>query len=172
MTSKYYEILQSDDIALRSVADAVLADEIDIRFANVCVEMFRTMKNAEGIGLAATQIGWKKRLFVFGSDLIENEETKENLTDESLLLSDEIAVVINPVIINRKGLVSHEEGCLSVFGLLRHVPRSESVSVECWNIRGEYIKFSADGLFGYLVQHETDHLNGILINDIQAGFIY
>ena len=167
MQAKYYKILQSDDISLRSVAEYVRSDEIDIKFANVCVEMFYTMKNAEGIGLAATQIGWKKRLFVFNSELIENEKTRKQLTDESLLLSNNISVVINPVIVKRKGLLNHEEGCLSVFGLPRNVPRHESISVECWNIRGEHIDFSADGLFGYLIQHEVDHLDGILITDKQ-----
>ena len=160
-----YEILQSNSTCLKSVAKDVDIDEIDANLANVCTEMFRVMAKAGGVGLAATQIGYMKRFFVFSSELIEDEVIRYGLTDESSLASEKIAVIINPIILNKKGIVYHEEGCLSISGLPMHVPRHKSVSIKCNNIRGETLEFVAENLFGYLIQHETDHLNGILILD-------
>lgn len=112
-------------------------------------EMLQLMYEAQGVGLAATQVGWPVRLLV-------NDPTGERAGEK---------VFINPVIVHEEGEVLEEEGCLSLPGVFGKVARSEKIKVVTYNLEGEELEFDAEGLEARVWQHEIDHLNGILIID-------
>lgn len=112
-------------------------------------DMIETMQAAEGVGLAANQVGVSKRLFVFNA---YPEQWKAD-------------VVINPVIVKRRGRQKMEEGCLSLPGIRENVSRYNYLLVEGLDISGKPIRFEASGLLARIVQHELDHLNGLLLID-------
>jgi peptide deformylase len=106
------------------------------------------MQEANGVGLAATQVGVLKRLFVFAPD------------------EDETAVVVNPEIVERSDeTVSDDEGCLSLQGILVPVERSVAVTLVGRDERGEELRLELRDLPARAVQHELDHLDGVLIID-------
>lgn len=115
-------------------------------------EMFELMYAASGIGLAANQVDLPYRLFVL------------NLESDPAAKDDEL-VFVNPVITNRKGSSEAEEGCLSIPGLYADVRRPEKVSLNAFSLSGEEVKLDLDGLFARAVQHELDHLDGVLFID-------
>lgn len=112
-------------------------------------DMRETMYQADGIGLAAPQIGVLKRIIVI--DLSG---------DDSSYLE-----VINPTITAASGAIASEEGCLSIPDYRDTIQRSETVVVQAVNRHGEPITISGDGLLGRCLQHEIDHLNGVLFID-------
>ncbi len=112
-------------------------------------EMLRLMYAAEGVGLAATQLGWPVRLLV-------KDSTGEKTGGR---------VYINPVITNEEGESLEEEGCLSLPGVFGKIPRSERVKVVTYDLQGERLEMEAEGLEARVWQHEIDHLNGRLIID-------
>jgi peptide deformylase len=116
--------------------------------------MIETMRFANGVGLAAPQVGVSKRIIVV-----------EGVDDDSAAL-----VFINPKIIKKKGNVKFCEGCLSLPGVSSDVVRPESIIVEALNLDGDAFKISADGLLARIIQHEADHLDGILFID-KIGFL-
>ncbi|WP_423973423.1 peptide deformylase, partial [Kingella oralis] len=109
-------------------------------------DMFETMYDARGIGLAATQVDVHERVVVM--DLTEDRS--------------EPRVFINPVIVEKDGETTYEEGCLSVPGIYEEVTRAETITVEFLDIQGNKQTLDADGLLAICVQHELDHLNGKL----------
>lgn len=111
--------------------------------------MLQLMYQAEGIGLAATQVGWPVRLLV-------KDPTGEKAGER---------VYINPVITHQEGESLEEEGCLSLPGVFGKIPRSEKVKVTAYNLEGEELELEAGGIEARVWQHEIDHLNGILIID-------
>ena len=135
-------ILHYPDERLHTVATAI--DTFDEALQQRIEDMFETMYEAPGIGLAATQVNVHQRVVVI--DVSE---------DKSGLLA-----LINPEIISRSGEQVCEEGCLSVPGIYDKVARAEQVRVRALNPRGETIEFDADGLLAVCVQHELDHLDG------------
>lgn len=112
-------------------------------------QMLELMCESKGVGLAAPQVGWSKRLIV-----------KNTLVDES-----ENGVFINPIIVEEKGEIIGEEGCLSFPGVLGKVVRAEQVVVVAYNLKGEKLEFEAVGLDSRVWQHEIDHINGQLFID-------
>lgn len=116
-------------------------------------DMLRTMYSAEGIGLAAPQVGVNKRLIV-----VDAREGKGPIK------------LVNPKIIFREGKDFLEEGCLSLRDITVNVKRAKKVKVEGLNENGQKITLEADGLMARAIQHEVDHLSGILITD-RASFI-
>jgi peptide deformylase len=114
-------------------------------------DMVETMYDAPGIGLAGPQVGASQRLIVI--DLSSGTE------------EDELLVLVNPEIISAKGEVEAEEGCLSLPGLTLKMCRSEKVVARGQNRHGEDVEVAADGLLARALQHEIDHLNGLLIID-------
>lgn len=113
-------------------------------------DMAETMYAAPGVGLAANQVGILKRIVVI------------DITDDN----SDLLVFINPEIIETKGdLVDHEEGCLSLKGLYEHVKRPGQVRVHAQNIKGETFELECTGLLAVCIQHEVDHLNGIVFID-------
>lgn len=114
-------------------------------------KMVEAMRNSRGIGLAAPQVGISLRLFVM--DIHKEGETVETL------------ILINPVITSRKGTASIEEGCLSLPGLGVTVERSSEIEVEFFNEDGVKINRKFRDIPSICVQHELDHLDGVLMTD-------
>ncbi len=136
------DILQYPDERLHTVAQPVA--EIDGRIRTLVADMFETMYEARGIGLAATQVDVHERVVVM--DLSEDRS--------------EPRVFINPVITHKNGETTYEEGCLSVPGIYDTVTRAEQVTVEAFDEKGEKFTLEADGLLAICIQHELDHLMG------------
>lgn len=137
-------ILQYPDDRLHTVAEPVT--EINQTVQTLVADMFETMYEAKGIGLAATQVDVHRRIVVM--DLSEEK--------------NEPRVFINPTITEKDGETTYEEGCLSVPGIYDTVTRAERVKVEALNEKGEPFTLEADGLLAICIQHELDHLKGIV----------
>jgi len=114
--------------------------------------MFDLMYEARGLGLAAPQVALPYQLLVV------------NITGEPAQ-KDQEAVYINPVIVERKGTMDGDEGCLSFPGLWQKVRRAKTVKVQAYNLKGELIELTASDLAARAWQHEMDHLNGVLFID-------
>lgn len=140
-------ILEFPDERLRKKAQPV--EEVDANIQETVDNMFETMYEASGIGLAATQVDIHKQIIV-----IDVSEEK----DSPLCL-------INPEIRSKEGLEESEEGCLSVPGFFEKVERADSISVGALGRDGKAIKLEADGLLAVCIQHEMDHLMGKLFVD-------
>lgn len=121
-------------------------------------DMFETMYDAWGVGLAAPQIGVLKRIIVV--DCGERDEEREG----PLTPSQPVAV-INPVVESKEGSITWEEGCLSVPGYTDEVLRAEHVVVTGLDREGQPCRIEADGLLAVCLQHEIDHLEGVLFVD-------
>lgn len=125
---------------------------INDELRNTVREMFDLMYSAKGIGLAANQVGLPFRFFVV--NVTADPEQK-----------DEEFVFINPRIRRRKGATTGEEGCLSLPGLYANIERAEEIVVEAYDLEGEGFEMELDELPARVVQHETDHLDGVLFVD-------
>lgn len=124
---------------------------VDAELKQMVRQMFEAMYESNGVGLAANQVDLPFRLFVANLKL-ENTEGEE-------------LVFINPVISRPKGMEEKEEGCLSLPGLYAPVRRPEKVIVSAYNLQGQEFEAALDGLLARVVQHETDHLDGVLFID-------
>ena len=140
-------ILHYPDPRLRQVAKPVTTVGDDIR--RLLDDMAETMYAAPGIGLAAIQIDVAQRVVV-----IDVSETR-----------DQLQVFINPQIIERDGLQTLEEGCLSVPGIFDEVERSQHIRVRALDRDGQPFELEADGLLATCIQHEIDHLDGKVFVD-------
>jgi peptide deformylase len=125
---------------------------VDRELRDMIAQMFELMYKHEGVGLAANQVDLPYRLFV------------ANPTGDANKKDQEFAF-INPVILSGKGQVDGEEGCLSIPGVVGQVTRKEKVQIEAYNLAGEMFSGELDGLFARIVQHEIDHLDGVLFID-------
>ncbi len=142
--SSPYRIRVVGDPVLRQRADEVT--DIDERLVRLCSDMLATMYEAPGLGLAAPQVGIQKRFFVY-----------------DLGAGDGGQVLINPVITEGDGEWEYHEGCLSVPGLSFDIVRPKRVHVTGTDLDGNEVDFEADELFSRLIQHELDHLDGVLL---------
>ncbi len=140
-------ILHFPDPKLRTVAKPVT--EFDDNLRQLVADMFETMYEAPGIGLAATQVDRHIRLLVM--DVSEN--------------GDNPRCLINPEIIAAEGEEEMDEGCLSVPGFYETVKRADRIRVRAQNPQGETREFEANGLEAVCIQHEMDHLDGKLFVD-------
>ena len=144
------EIIRDGHPALRKVAKKVDPKEISAPlFQQLIDDMFETMYEAPGVGLAAPQVNVSKRLFVI--DVHDDEH--------------EAAVVINPKIESAEEEVEMTEGCLSVPGMVGEIVRFKRLVVSGLDRNGEKIRLEGEGLFAQCLQHEIDHLNGLLYVD-------
>ncbi len=121
-------------------------EEVDGKIKKLLDDMADTMHHNEGIGLAAPQVGVLKRAIVV--------DVGEGLT-----------ALANPKILWRQGKVTASEGCLSLPGIFLKIKRSQELIVEGIDKNGETKQIGAQGLFAHALQHEIDHLNGVLITD-------
>ncbi|MDP9017230.1 MAG: peptide deformylase [Candidatus Eremiobacteraeota bacterium] len=147
------QIIHDGHPTLRKIAKKVKPEELDDPlFQQLIDDMFVTMYEAPGIGLAAPQIDVSKRLFTI------------DLQDEG----DESHgpfVIINPKFVETRGEMESLEGCLSVPGFVGEITRYEFVAVSGLDRNGRKIRLEGDGLFARCLQHEIDHLNGVLYID-------
>jgi len=148
---RYYERTMLD---IYTLGEEVLTEKakpvktFDSALALLVDAMFETMAEADGVGLAAPQVGVSERLFVI--DLRDGKRW----------------VFINPEIIaTSEECVTAEEGCLSIPGVFSEVTRAARVSVQARNLQGRPFTVEAEGLFARAIQHELDHLNGVLFID-------
>jgi peptide deformylase len=125
---------------------------VDAELRRIVGEMFELMYASKGVGLAANQVDMPVRLFV--------------VNEKGDAAAKEIQrVFINPVLTRRKGLAEGEEGCLSLPGLYGPVPRAEKIVVNAFDLAGNEIKEEVGDMLARVVQHETDHLDGVLFID-------
>ncbi len=126
--------------------------EITPEIEELVSDMRKSMVESEGVGLSANQIGKDLQLFVIAEDLAEEHEVP--------------SVYINPEIKDASKEKSFlEEGCLSIPGYFKEMPRSKKIWIKAMDEKGEKHKFKATGFLARVLQHEYDHLNGILIKD-------
>jgi peptide deformylase len=129
-----------------------LVEEIDGELQKAIDAMSRTMYHAPGVGLAANQVGLDRRLLVY--DIQPKEEKPE------------LVALINPRIIEQEGeILSEGEGCLSVPDYRSDVKRFERILVEAYDREGNPVRIHAEGFHAIVLQHEIDHLNGVLFID-------
>lgn len=126
-------------------------ENIDFHIQHLIDAMIETMYAAKGVGLAANQIGISKRLCVIDTSLKEDKRS--------------LIILINPVIIEKEGMIETEEGCLSIPGYLTTIKRAERVYVRGLNREGKTMEIEGMGLLARALQHEIDHLDGLLIID-------
>ena len=132
---------------------AAPVEVFDDELRTLVSDMFETMYDAPGIGLAATQIDVHQRVIV-----IDVSEDKS-----------EPMVFINPELLEEEGKNVHEEGCLSVPGFYESVERPEKIRVKAFDEHGKEYELEAEGLLATCVQHEIDHLNGKVFVDYVSG---
>lgn len=153
------EILTSEYAVLRQKAKKV--KRVDPAINQLIEDMLETMRAAPGVGLAAPQIGVSLRVLVAETP-IEDEEGND--TDRM----DQI-VVINPEIVELKGEQTGEEGCLSIPGYVGLVKRATHVTIKGLNRKGKEVKIRRSGFPARVLQHEIDHLEGVLFTDRLAS---
>jgi peptide deformylase len=150
MQIEQMQIVSYPHPALRRVAKPLTA--IDKTVHLVAGRMLELMHEAKGLGLAGNQVAWPFQILVL------------NLSSEPEQ-PEQSGVFLNPVIMERKGAVEEEEGCLSLPGLYQRVRRAKQVKVQAYNLKGEAVEISAVDLASRVWQHEIDHLLGILFID-------
>jgi len=149
------DILKYPDKRLREKSLPVKPEEITtVAFQKLLDDMFATMYEAPGVGLAAVQIGVLKRVMTLDVGIHEGE-----------LIKRDPKVVINPEIVVKEGSVVWEEGCLSCPDLLVPVERAQRVVVKALDREGKSWEITGEDLLAVALQHEVDHMDGILILD-------
>lgn len=158
------EIVQYGNPILRKVGRKITSITPEIK--TLAENMLETMRHAHGVGLAAQQIGKDLQLAVIEIPEDIERPSKMWIDDKEVNLQDYMPIIlINPKItLTKKKYIDHE-GCLSFPGLSAEVSRGYRVSVETTNLEGKTWSFDAAGLLGRAVQHEVDHLNGVLFID-------
>lgn len=146
------KIVEYPDKRLKEVSKDV--EIFDEELHELLDSMYEFMLESNGIGLAAIQVDYAKNLLLLNIPDENDEQSKENLIE-----------VINPVFIKKDGETTYQEGCLSVPGFYEDVKRFDSVSIEYQDRFGNKQTLDAEGLLSIAIQHEIDHLNGILFID-------
>ncbi len=134
------------DPVLREPAAPVGAVDDSVR--QLARDMAETMYDAPGVGLAAPQVGVQRRVLVY------------RVSEE-----DELHTLINPVIVSSSGELIEDEGCLSIPGLAYPVARAQNVSVRALDLEGNELTYDASDMEARVIQHEVDHLDGVLFID-------
>ncbi len=138
------ETLGSDVLRKKCATIAVFDNKLE----DLAIAMIDSMHASDGIGLAGPQVGVEKRIFVC------------HVPD------DEPRIFINPEIIGTSQEISpYEEGCLSIPGVYSEVMRPESITLQAWNLAGRPFKMDFSGILARVIQHEMDHLKGVLFID-------
>ena len=142
------DILVYPDPRLRTVAKPV--EKVDERIQTLVKDMIETMHDAQGIGLAATQVNVHEQVIVM------------KIPEDDL---EEPRVLINPKVIEKDGETIYDEGCLSVPEYYAPVKRAETIKITALDEQGEIYELEADGLLAICIQHEMDHLQGKVFVD-------
>lgn len=141
------DIIKLPNPNLKKVAEPI--SKFDQTLQQLGEDMLETMYQASGIGLAATQVDVHRRIVV-----VDVSEDK-----------DQPLVLVNPVITEKSGEQTHEEGCLSIPGINAKVKRAAQISLDYQDVAGQPHQLQADELLAVCIQHEIDHINGILFID-------
>lgn len=149
VNNKIHEVVKYPDPVLAKRGEDVTVFDTDLK--KLVDEMFDSMYAAQGIGLAAPQINISKRITVIDVSFQKNPEEK--------------IVLINPEILDREGKQVEEEGCLSLPDIREKVSRASWVKVKAQDVTGKWIEVEGEELLARALQHEIDHLNGILFID-------
>jgi peptide deformylase len=147
--TKIHEIVKYPDPVLAKRGEPITEFDDDLK--TLVEEMFESMYAAHGIGLAAPQIGLSKRLTVIDVNFKKDPADK--------------LVLINPEIVEREGKQYEEEGCLSLPEIREKVNRAAKVKVRAQNLEGEWFEVEGEELLARALQHEIDHLDGVLFID-------
>ena len=140
------DIVTLGDEVLRE--KAALISDINEEIAELAAKMIEILDTGIGVGLAGPQVGVRKRIFV----------TKAP--------GDISRVFINPeIIFTSQEQMKYEEGCLSIPGVYADIERPLAVTVQAWNLKGKHFRIENDDFLARIIQHENDHLNGILFPD-------
>jgi peptide deformylase len=148
------EIRTYPDAVLKKLAKPVPGVDDEVR--RLMDDMFDTMHESNGIGLAAPQVGVSERVIV-----VDVSHTSEDAPPPVALA--------NPEVVAAEGEVEFEEGCLSLPGFLTKVKRSSEITVKALDREGKAVTIEAGGIFAIALQHEMDHLDGTLILDRASG---
>ncbi|WP_209347092.1 peptide deformylase [Pontixanthobacter sp. CEM42] len=164
------EILEVPDPRLKTVSTPV--ETFDDELKTLVEDMFETMYDAPGIGLAAIQVGVPKRVLVIDLQEPDQEAAEEDCCDDSgcgekrVPVKKDPRVFINPEILDpAENLATYQEGCLSVPEIYADVDRPETCKVRYQDLDGKTHEEKLDGLMATCIQHEMDHLEGILFID-------
>jgi len=130
-------------------------EKIDGEVKRLIHDMTETMYEANGVGLAACQVGASKRVIVIDVSPMDPEQ--------------DLFALVNPEIVAEEEEIDHEEGCLSVPDCLETIKRKQKVRVRGMSPEGKEIELEAQGILAIALQHEVDHLNGVLILDRMSG---
>lgn len=152
------EILTFPDPRLAERSTPV--DVVDDSVRRLIDDMFETMYLSDGVGLAAPQVGVTKRLIV-----VDCAPRPEDEDEDAPLGPREPHAIVNPEIVERAGQILWEEGCLSVPGYTDEIERAERVTVRGLDRDGKPLELKAEGLLAVCLQHEIDHLDGVLFVD-------
>lgn len=143
------QVVKFPDPALRKIASPVV--HIDAEVRRLAASMADLMYQHRGVGLAAPQVAVPSRVIVVDCDHADGDKNPRTL--------------VNPVIIEKKGKTRYDEGCLSIPGFYMEVPRAQEVVVRARDLEDRPVEISTGGLLAIVLQHEIDHLDGILIFD-------
>ena len=146
---KIHEVVKWPDPVLSRPGEKVTV--FDAKLKKLTEEMFESMYAAQGIGLAAPQISISQRITVIDVSFKKNPEEK--------------IVLINPEIVSREGKQLEEEGCLSLPEIREKVSRAAKVKVNAQDVTGEWFEVEGEELLARAMQHEIDHLDGVLFID-------
>ena len=155
-------IVAYGDPVLKRVAEEIDEDHKDLD--KLIQNMFETMENANGVGLAAPQIGQSIRVFIVDARPFAEDEELED--DERAELQNFRKVFINPIIIEEKGNDwGFEEGCLSIPNIREEVFRQSDIEIEYYTENWELVTEKYSGIIARVIQHEYDHIEGVLFTD-------
>jgi peptide deformylase len=151
-------LLEKDHPILREIAEPITASEFKTSWLrDLAQHMIDIMKDKGAVGVAAPQIGVSKRIIVFGTSYTKRRKPEVDIPD---------TVLINPALkILSETKISGHEGCLNCGDLLGSVPRATEIEYSGFDIEGNPVSKHATGLEARILQHEIDHLNGILFFD-------
>lgn len=159
------EILTYPNPLLREVSEPVT--EFGPELKKLAEDMLETMYDANGIGLAAPQVGKLLRMLVIDTRPRDPENSRYENDDQSELERQikQPLILINPEIVKGEGKTTFDEGCLSVPSFFETVERFEKVEVKAFDLNGKEFRLVTDGLLSICIQHEMDHLAGTLFID-------
>lgn len=154
-----FPIIKFGDPVLENVAGPVVVFDRDL--SRLVDDMFASMYAANGLGLAAPQIGISRRIVTIDTSFKKDPTAK--------------LVLVNPTLVKNEGRDTQGEGCLSIPGFREKVTRASRVTVRAQNVQGEWFELNGDGLLARALQHEIDHLDGRLflsrLSSLKRGLI-
>jgi len=145
-------IVEYQDKKLREISKDV--EKFDEKLHRLLDAMYEVMMNSNGVGLAAIQVAFAKRVLIIDIPDDDLEQSKENLIE-----------MINPIIVKKDGEIVYQEGCLSVPNFYEDISRYENITVNFQDRDANTKTLDASGLLSVVIQHEVDHLDGVLFID-------